>query len=154
VYNRGASACGYCGKARSENEERTTSWGLPPAHEAWVLERIHFDDQQAQSRKHRLRLPNQITKQPGHLPIGRSGLLLLILRAIGFSWSASYRTAAIAFQWVGSGKKLSKVLASLIASEELSKIRDEADRVYNAWVLENISQDLANNTRSFLKKTL
>jgi hypothetical protein len=42
----------------------------------------------------------------------------------------------------------------LIASEELSKIRDEADRVYNAWVLENISQDLANNTRSFLKKTL
>jgi hypothetical protein len=162
VYNRGSSKrgsskCGYCGRNRSGNEERTTPWGLPPGKNAWAMERTQVDHKQATSRKHRFHLPGRSVHHLGRcLAIGKSGILLVILRTVEYSWSVSYRTAAVAFEWVGNVgmQKFRNVMTLLMASGELRRIRLEADRIYSVWILGCISQDPANNSRTFLKKAL
>ena len=81
-------------------------------------------------------------------------LLQVILLAVGYSWPISYRTAAIAFRWVGGSQKVQNVLGSLVASGELAEIRNEAARIHMVCILGCISQDPVDDSRTYLKKIL
>lgn len=134
VYNRSSSDCGYCGKDSSRSE-RTVDWDFPLKKEsknAWALEQLGADEVQPFSNKHKLSLPIQVTNLMGGLPIERSGVLFVVLMAMGFDHETSYRTAAQPFRW-GNKKardKLADVIELLIDSGELAEITARTKQIY------------------------
>ena len=132
VYNRSGSKCGYCGKD-SKYLERTADWGFPPTQiNAWAIKRLGADEVQPFSIKHKLSLPTQVTVRMGGLAIARSGVLFVILMAMGFNHETSYRTAAQPFgTWnAEETEKLANVIELLLDSGELAKIRARTKQIY------------------------
>jgi hypothetical protein len=136
VHNRSSSSeCGYCGGKESKRTERTADWDIRPQEEdsnAWYLERLDFDDVQPFSDKHTLPLPTRVTKKMGGLPKEKSGVLFVILMAMGFDHETSYRTAAQPVRWGfgGATQKLADVIQLLITSGELADITARTKQMY------------------------
>ncbi|KAF2993012.1 hypothetical protein E8E13_000605 [Curvularia kusanoi] len=114
---------------RMRSQQRVVAWGSPLGQPqlAWVIERIDASEQQQQlsTGKNRLFLPEAADRRMGHLGIQRSGVLFVLLRALGFSPETSYRTATVAFKW-RNVRKVKKVYELLIRSGEVAKFRAEA----------------------------
>ena len=110
-------------------------WDFPLKKEsknAWALEQLGADEVQPFSNKHKLSLPIQVTNLMGGLPIERSGVLFVVLMAVGFDHETSYRTAAQPFRW-GNKKardKLADVIEQLIDSGELAEITARTKQIY------------------------
>lgn len=133
VYNRSSSKCGYCGKDRSRLE-KTADWDFPTKKtaNAWALKRLGANEVEPFSIKHKLSLPIQVTNRMGGLTIERSGVLFVILRAMGFNHETSYRTAAQPFGVWNAGEitKLANVIGLLINSGELAEITARTKQIY------------------------
>lgn len=77
-------------------------------------------------------LPTGVTKKMGGLYLAKSGVLFVILMAMGFDHETSYRTAAQPFRW-GNKKardKLADVIELLIDSGELAEITARTKQIY------------------------
>lgn len=130
VYNRSASKCGYCGKD-NKYSERTAEWGFTEENpNAWALERLDPSEVQPFSDKHKLSLPRKATDRVGGRAIQKSGILFVILRAMGFNHATSYRTAAQPVAWDGEKSKIRKVIELLISSGELADLKAETKKIY------------------------
>jgi hypothetical protein len=136
VYNRSSSSeCGYCGGKESKRTERTADWDFLSKKEdsnAWYLERLDVDEVKPFSDKHKLPLPTRVTGKMGGLPKEKSGVLFVILMALGFDHDTSYRTAAQPVRWGfgGATKKLAEVIQLLIDSDELAEITATTNQMY------------------------
>jgi hypothetical protein len=130
VYVRPESKCGYCGKAR-RSTYRTTDWDFPPrTRSTWMLERLDPSEVQPYSEKHKLSLPRKATGRGGYLLIEKSGILFVILRAMGYGHQISYCTAAQAIGWKGEEAKVQQVIGLLISSGELADLKAELKELY------------------------
>ena len=134
VYNRSPSACRYCGGNESNRTGRTADWVFRPKEEdcnVWYLERPGVDEVQPFSDKHQLSLPTGVTKKMGGLYLAKSGVLFVILMAMGFDHETSYRTAAQPVRWGYGGRdKIAGVIKLLIDSGELAEITDRTKQIY------------------------
>ena len=83
------------------------------------------------SDKHQLSLPTGVTKKMGGLYLAKSGVLFVILMAMGFDHETSYRTAAQPVRWGYGGRdKIAGVIKLLIDSGELAEITDRTKQIY------------------------
>ena len=131
VYNRPESKCGYCA-GDSSRKERLADWAFPSKEDnqdAWALERLDPNEVQPFSKYHRLSFPTKATPRGGNLWIEKSGVLFVILRAIGFDHATSYRTAAQVIAWKEIAKA-KRVIELLIKSDELAEIKAVTRKIY------------------------
>ena len=84
------------------------------------------------SKKHKLSIPTAANNQMGSRLIVKSGVLFVILMAMGFDHDTSYRTAAQPVKWGHGGvkRKIKDVYELLVNSGELDDIIDRTEQIY------------------------
>jgi hypothetical protein len=150
VYNRSEGKCGHCGKD-CHRSERTAEWGFPQGKDdsmAWALERLDAKEVQPFSDKHQLSLPRTLTNRMVDLPIKRSGILFVILRAIEFDHDTSYRTAVQPVVCKRGNAKIQNVIGLLISSGELVNTKAETKKIYKVLTPIEVRTNYTNSSRA------